>query len=374
MKKGTITGVMKYVAKILLGTRLKAFLKFNVYELMRNKTKRKALKEKCCSTAKKAGKSNLALYWDMIYKSFVTNADYMDYFEFSFYNKPLKVINRYMTRGRYSRLYPYFSTYEVKKVMREKDLFLSVFKDYTRRDWLTLNDDLTIGQLTEFTSKHGIFIAKPRSLNQGRGIEIVDVSGFQSMLELLVYLKAKNIFVIEEFVHNHDTLSKFSANSLNVIRIITLRLPEGVEVICSILRCNIDGGFVDDFSPGIYECPIDIDEGIIIKGIRDNVNLEQYSARHPFGFDVVGIKIPYWKETLDMVKKAALTLDNVLFIPWDVAISPGGPLIIEGNSNCGYDFSSIHDQLDTYKMIKQACKYAKKQAKGKASPVRTRKR
>jgi len=374
MEKWTITGVMKNVARVLLGIRVKAFFKFNVYELIRYGDKRKELKEKRCSTARKIGKSRLTLYWDMVFKSFVTNADYMDYFKFSFYNKPLKVINRYMTRGRYSRFYPYFSTYEVKKIMREKDLFLSVFKDYTRRDWLALNDDLTIGQLTEFTSKHGIFIAKPRSLNQGRGIEIVDVSGFQSMLELLVYLKAKNIFVIEELVHNHETLSKFSVKSLNIIRIITLRLPEGVEVICSLLRCNIDGGFVDDFSPGIYECPIDIDNGMIIKGIRDNVNLEQYSARHPFGFDVVGIKIPYWKETLDMVKKAALTLDNVLFIPWDVAISPGGPLIIEGNSNCGYKFSIIHDQLDTYQIIKQSCKYAKKQAKGKASPVRTLKR
>ena len=370
MKKWTITGIMKNVAKVLLGTRLKAFLKFNVYELMRYGDKRKELKEQRCSTAKKTGKSRLTLYLDMVFKSFVTNADYLDYYNFAFYNKPLKVINRYMTRGRYTRLYPHFSTYEVKKIMREKDLFLSVFKDYTRRDWLALNDDLTIGQLTDFTSKHGIFIAKPRSLNQGIGIEIVDVSGFQSMLELLIYLKAKNLFVIEELVHNHDTLSKFSASSLNVIRIITLRLPEGVEVICSLLRCNIDGGFVDDFSPGIYECPIDIDEGIIIKGIRDNVNLEKYSAMHPFGFDVMGIKIPYWKETLDMMKNAALTLDNVLFIPWDVAISQDGPLIIEGNSDCRYKFSIIHDKLDTYKMIKRACKHAKKQAKGKVPPVK----
>jgi len=359
MRKQIFTSFANKLKKKLKELRIVYFLYYNVYKLVTDRRNRKHVKELLSLTAYKERKSRFKMFWHMVFMCFVTRALYVDYFKLSFYNKSFKKTNMLLTRGRYDLLYPLLSTNENRKIMNEKDLFLSVFKAYIKRDWLALNNELTIGQLTEFVLKNPTFIAKPRSLNQGQGIEFVEASRFLSIHEMLAYLKSKNLFVIEERVYNHEALSKFSRNALSIVRIVTLRLPEKVEIISAFLRFNIIVDIVDNFSPGAYECPIDLDEGVIIKGVCDGINYDQYYDTHPFGFNVIGIKIPFWEEMINMVKEAALTLDNVYFIPWDVAISPDGPLIIEGNNNPGYKFQLIHDQINAYKMMKRAYRFAK---------------
>ena len=44
------------------------------------------------------------------------------------------------------------------------------------------------------------------------------------------------------------------------------------------------------------------------------------------------------KEVKELVLKAAMVVPNVKYVGWDVAITPTGPVIIEGNDYPGYDF------------------------------------
>ena len=42
-----------------------------------------------------------------------------------------------------------------------------------------------------------------------------------------------------------------------------------------------------------------------------------------------------------MVLKASLKSDKILVVGWDVAITPNGPVIIEGNRRPGYDLVQV---------------------------------
>ena len=55
----------------------------------------------------------------------------------------------------------------------------------------------------------------------------------------------------------------------------------------------------------------------------------------------MGYQLPYVKEAIELAKKAALVVDDMRFIGWDVFIAPDGPGIIEGNDYPGYDFSQL---------------------------------
>ncbi|HET6556569.1 MAG TPA: sugar-transfer associated ATP-grasp domain-containing protein, partial [Prolixibacteraceae bacterium] len=48
---------------------------------------------------------------------------------------------------------------------------------------------------------------------------------------------------------------------------------------------------------------------------------------------IIGFHVPFWNETLQMIKKAALLHPENKSIGWDIAITANGPELIEGNHN-----------------------------------------
>jgi len=53
---------------------------------------------------------------------------------------------------------------------------------------------------------------------------------------------------------------------------------------------------------------------------------------HPItGSTIVGFQVPFFKEAVKMVKEASTVVSEVAYVGWDVAVSPDGPVIIEGN-------------------------------------------
>ena len=51
-----------------------------------------------------------------------------------------------------------------------------------------------------------------------------------------------------------------------------------------------------------------------------------------------GYTIPYVKEAVEMVLKAATITPQIRYVDWDIATTPTGPAIIEGNTYCAHDF------------------------------------
>jgi hypothetical protein len=57
--------------------------------------------------------------------------------------------------------------------------------------------------------------------------------------------------------------------------------------------------------------------------------------------NLVGIEIPYWKEIITMLRKAAAEIPQVGYVGWDIAITSKGPVLIEGNTTPGYKYYQI---------------------------------
>ena len=50
------------------------------------------------------------------------------------------------------------------------------------------------------------------------------------------------------------------------------------------------------------------------------------------------------KEAKEMILKAAMEVPQIRYIGWDVAVTPTGPAIIEGNVYCAHDFWQLPGQ------------------------------
>lgn len=67
---------------------------------------------------------------------------------------------------------------------------------------------------------------------------------------------------------------------------------------------------------------------------------------------MVGYQIPLWQEVLDSVASAAKHIPGCRYIGWDVAITPHGIEMIEGNHNPGYVCMEYFGETGWYEKIK----------------------
>jgi hypothetical protein len=59
-------------------------------------------------------------------------------------------------------------------------------------------------------------------------------------------------------------------------------------------------------------------------------------AVHPLsGVSIVGFAVPYYSDAVALLDEVSPVIPQVPYLGWDVAITPTGPILIEGNPNTG---------------------------------------
>lgn len=99
---------------------------------------------------------------------------------------------------------------------------------------------------------------------------------------------------------------------------------------------------MDNFHFKGIEANIDIDTGII-NSLGYNASDIEY-VYHPLtGKQIIGFKIPNWKNCLNFVEKCARVIPDVRYVGWDVVpLEDGQFALIEGNDNADHDFQQMH--------------------------------
>lgn len=218
-------------------------------------------------------------------------------------------------------------------ITERKNEFNEFFSQFIHRDWLYAKD-ATTNEVTEFVKKHGRVIIKPNASEAGQGIYLLDAADVaQRQLDGIV---GEDI-IVEECVVQHPDLC-LEGSSVNTIRVATMVDTQGTpHILTAALRCGVGDSVVDNFSTGGVGYPINLELGIIeaygVQVTRRHVPVYIHPCTN---IVMVGRKIPFWKESLDLVNKAASMLPQLRYVGWDVAITSEGPLLIEGNPSPGF--------------------------------------
>lgn len=163
-------------------------------------------------------------------------------------------------------------------------------------------------------------------------------------------MKASGNEVAEEYVIQHDQLNRLSPTGLNTVRIITqLDNHDEVHILGARLRISVNS-MVDNLAAGNLVAGIDLETGIVnTPAVYSDITKQEVTV-HPVTHQrITGFEIPYWSESLDLVKEAARTDPSNRSIGWDVAITNEGPELIEGN----HDWCKLVWQLP----VKQGLKH-----------------
>jgi hypothetical protein len=225
------------------------------------------------------------------------------------------------------------STPRVYNLLLDKSAFNRRYSKYVKRSYITTLDH-SWSDLTDFLSVNSKTIAKPLDSSCGRGVFLLDKSksDYQSKVDNLRNLfDEKCSYILEEAICNCDEIRRIAPSSLNTVRIVTvIDKNKELHIIAAMLRVGDGVSVIDNYCSGGMVCAIDFPSGRL-KGMARNQKCETYEA-HPYSnikFD--GYEVPYFRECIDLIKEIAFVEPEAKYVGWDLAITPNGIDLLEGN-------------------------------------------
>jgi hypothetical protein len=268
---------------------------------------------------------------DMVQCSVRYYAGYYDYHEWDYHLMKHKERVTYLTRPQANQLTLRYNNVEFAHFFRNKVHFNEVFSDYLGREWLDVRET-TVDELKEFVTKHKrVFLKDPENLG-GYGLEKVEAKDVDDYDAFHARLLAQNQFLVEQFITQHAELERLAPGSVNTLRLITFFDGTTPHILAHAFKMGA-GADLDNFGQGGIQTTV-YDDGLLPYGAFSKEG-DKYTIHPISGVSIVGFTVPFYAEALELVKTLSQKIPEVPYIGWDVAITPTGPIVIEGNYNSG---------------------------------------
>ena len=312
---------IKYIARVLSGVRFK---KLNhIMEIVREKS----------------GQNKVHTFFDILWCAARYGAGYYDYLMFGFYDMNGRERDTYLTRVRNKKVQEIMNDIAYSDEFDDKLRFNENFAEFLGRK--TLNGETaTVADLTAFLDGQEAIFAKINHGDCGRGVEKLYVKDFESPAAMLDYIQENKLVVLEQVLRQHEDMARLHPASVNTMRILTDLVDDTVHIAYITVKMGRGGGVCDNSGQGGVLCRVDIESGKICSPATDDY-FNVYDKHPDTGIVFQGYQLPMVDEAIALAKKAARKVPQVGHVGWDVAITPDGPAIIEGNDFPGTDLCQL---------------------------------
>lgn len=151
-------------------------------------------------------------------------------------------------------------------------------------------------------------------------------------------------YLLQEKIEQHSFLNELAPYTTNTIRVVTLLDRNNkVNILFTILRLGRRGNMADNWDRGGVSVAIDQATGTLGSGVLKPKYGGQWLEVHPDSQQrFTGQTLPFWSEVIELCTKAARFSPHVRSIGWDVALTPQGPVLIEGNPDWDLAMVQVH--------------------------------
>ena len=289
----------------------------------------------------RSGESFIHIFLDIFRCWIKFGSGYMDYYLFYFETLPDDIKATYINVAVNKDYIRHCNDSKYFYILNDKPTFLEKYKEFIKRDYVDIRK-CSYEEYELFFNKHSEFMAKPVDGLCGYGIELIKTNGLNAK-NTFDELNKKGQYLLEERIKQNEEVNAIYADSINTLRIVTLNKNNNVEVLFSAMRIGNNGKVVDNFNNGGLMAVVD-EDGVIRKPVLDKDN-KVYSSHPMTNTPIVGFKVPHYDEVIDTCKKLALVTPEIGLCGWDIAITPEGVDVVEGNQIPGYDIYQSREQL-----------------------------
>lgn len=160
--------------------------------------------------------------------------------------------------------------------------------------------------------------------------------------ELRRKIRCKSI--IQARITQHPEMDKLNPHSVNCLRIITARTKDRVVPLSALLKAGSSKSPCDNWAAGGIILGIDLETGRLKEDGFYKAKYGRKVNEHPeTRVRFKDFTIPNFHACMDTVLRVHEYFYGIHSIGWDVAISPEGPMILEGNERWDTQMQQVHD-------------------------------
>ena len=190
-------------------------------------------------------------------------------------------------------------------------------------------------------------VVKPVGAGHGEGVRVMEradsafVEGDTRWTPeaLFASITATGRHIVQERAVDHPDLQRINpSRALQTARITTLEMNGVVECLDASVKLAAPDSLIDNFgggSTGNIIAMVDPDTGVISElwVPRPGGAGTMTVYRHPrTGALLVGERVPLWRDAMELAVRATLAFAPLRTMGWDVALTPDGALLVEGNA------------------------------------------
>lgn len=159
--------------------------------------------------------------------------------------------------------------------------------------------------------------------------------------------------LFETYIEQAEEYKKFNPTSVNTVRTWVLQQGSSISVIGALFRIGRKNSSTDNSSAGGLVFPVDINTGILAKGLTITTPHRDDLLQHPDnGIQLEGEKLKQWQEIINCSCETLRKLPYTRFAGLDICMTAQGPLVIEVNVEPDKD-GAAHAGIPSY-LLKQA--------------------
>lgn len=285
---------------------------------------------------RQSGKARLLILLDMLWCAARYGIGYLDYNVFGFaFVKGKQRRMTIMTMNHNMRLVSLVNDKNYTSAFLDKTEFNRIFNEFLGREWLDLR---TASQkdFAAFAEGKSDFFAKVIDGCGGAGVQKIKLGQGADTDALYTALLEKKMFLVEETLAQHTDMASLNPSSINTLRITSTLKNNEVYIMYCLIRIGDGSKEVDNISGGGMYSAVDETGHISAPAFCDKTG-ESYETHPKTGKQFQGFAVPFYEQSLELIQKAARKVPQIRYVGWDVAITPNGPVLIEGNIVPGYD-------------------------------------
>lgn len=156
--------------------------------------------------------------------------------------------------------------------------------------------------------------------------------------------KLKTRHILQDRISQHAALSRLYGLAINTLRLVTYNQDGAVSLFSAGFRVGTGGAHTDNWSAGGILLAIDPQSGRVQGEGYMKPAFGLRVACHPdSGIQFDGFEVPDFQKAADLVCGFHTYLPGIHSIGWDVAITPEGPVVVEGNDDWDGAVSMVLD-------------------------------
>lgn len=250
------------------------------------------------------------------------------FYQFEFWARNEEERSEFCSQLSLKLLYNLYLQPEIENIFWNKVTFLKTFNQFVKRKWIEpskINFDEFVNFVTKFDC-----IVKPQESSCGKGI-YKHFAIEQGNLRAFYKDCCDNNILLEECVSNESKLLNYHPQSLNTVRIVTVKGKHQISILGAFVRFGTGNNCVDNGGTDGILALINHESGMVITDAFDKHG-NSFSVHPDSHIPFKGLLIPMWNKMISVCKSAQELIPEAKVIGWDVVVTNNHEIeIIEGN-------------------------------------------